>query len=883
MSIKRNLYAALKRLRYGALDRILWVDAICINQGDDEEKNLQVRSMARIYAYATRVVVWLEEATENHPLLGDDAVTTDSDAALEALRLDASGQGASRSPFGSSRNDHLAIMHMLERSWFQHVWVLQEVAAARHIIVASRSSEMDGYAFSVGLEKTLLVRTPPAEDAPSDEPPPDQANPLGSLTYLMKGAVHRAKRPAKTMLQKRFYLDIPPLAALLDLYHARKATDQRDRVFALIGLGSDHEDLFHRLANSLVSTGAAASVGIQAKGPIAIIRAKGWAAGVVVNAERGETWDTVHVEIESPSTPNEVFHWSSREGLRKWSKAWREDKRLVVFGKRPRHSDTIRAAPGSIRDGDIACLLQGSSALTILRSCSDYCIVILIGAHFVDDDDDDGTQRLLEEHAEGLVPRCPSPVARLMDMSLIWADVGLQEDAYEQFRKAVDDLASGLPPENTDLLLALDSADNSEAEITEAVLRAAAGNTDTDAVQMIGLLLHYASDAKSKVTDEVVLAAAMNERHGPAVMAFLINHPDLSINKQIPEPVFVAAAQTYGRDLSEFFERNSSRLEVTEQVVEAAISRCSGKDRGEAVECGGPGITITENLLVAAAMAGVEPVMKLLFDRCGDSLRIPKAMLVTVASSYRRRIEGRRPPEFKVDQAVVENAASDGDGRVIKLLLSQPGGGEFSINEAVFNAAAGNTQQGDQVMEVLLNRYGAEIQITGAVVEAHEATGRKKTLELLLDRRGHEVKISRGAMKAAASNTNFESKALVEFILAQRPLEAEIDEEVLMAVAKNDSYQHSAAQEQMVCALVSLLLCRCQPEVITQKVIKAAIGNRMSGNAILALLLDGGAGVASITTDVLTVAAGNEKYSAGMVAMFLDKQHGRMQNKEIGS
>ncbi len=57
--ITPNLFAALKRLRKGKRDRVLWVDAIFINQGDLVERSRQVRRMPSIYQRAWRVVVWL--------------------------------------------------------------------------------------------------------------------------------------------------------------------------------------------------------------------------------------------------------------------------------------------------------------------------------------------------------------------------------------------------------------------------------------------------------------------------------------------------------------------------------------------------------------------------------------------------------------------------------------------------------------------------------------------------------------------------------------------------------------------------------------------------------------------------------------------------------
>ncbi|PVH78412.1 HET-domain-containing protein, partial [Cadophora sp. DSE1049] len=63
-----NLAAALRQLRplkYRIRDRlcpserILWVDALCINQLDLEEKAHQVKEMAQIYKTAKRVLIWL--------------------------------------------------------------------------------------------------------------------------------------------------------------------------------------------------------------------------------------------------------------------------------------------------------------------------------------------------------------------------------------------------------------------------------------------------------------------------------------------------------------------------------------------------------------------------------------------------------------------------------------------------------------------------------------------------------------------------------------------------------------------------------------------------------------------------------------------------------
>lgn len=56
-----NLEGALHRLRGKITVQTFWIDAICINQKDDNEKMGQIPLMGKIYAQAERVVVWLGE------------------------------------------------------------------------------------------------------------------------------------------------------------------------------------------------------------------------------------------------------------------------------------------------------------------------------------------------------------------------------------------------------------------------------------------------------------------------------------------------------------------------------------------------------------------------------------------------------------------------------------------------------------------------------------------------------------------------------------------------------------------------------------------------------------------------------------------------------
>lgn len=109
--VGENLHLALLHLRKRILERIIWVDAVCIDQTNNEEKEHQIQFMAKIYGQANRVIVWLGKMIEN------------SDLALEAIRL-----AADKKPINSSNKEMIqqAILKLLQRPWFERIWVRQQ-------------------------------------------------------------------------------------------------------------------------------------------------------------------------------------------------------------------------------------------------------------------------------------------------------------------------------------------------------------------------------------------------------------------------------------------------------------------------------------------------------------------------------------------------------------------------------------------------------------------------------------------------------------------------------------------------------------------------------------------------------------------------------------
>lgn len=114
LDVAWNLYDALYHLRLSEKDRYLWVDTVCIDQSNNEERGHQVRLMGSIYQEANSVLIWLGCSREQTNCLFDIFAQRNHNAFDE---------------LSSSQASQLEIL--LQRPWFSRVWILQEIGNAR--------------------------------------------------------------------------------------------------------------------------------------------------------------------------------------------------------------------------------------------------------------------------------------------------------------------------------------------------------------------------------------------------------------------------------------------------------------------------------------------------------------------------------------------------------------------------------------------------------------------------------------------------------------------------------------------------------------------------------------------------------------------------------
>ena len=236
-----NLGIALERLRYEYAERLVWIDAICVNQSDFMERSQQVKLMKEIYSQAWRVVVWLGEDEEDNAETtirmienAADYCYSDSGALLKdvdnlnsilrAFHLDFELPWSkekqqrrfpgSRYEFDRTNNrDWKAVSKFYRNAWFTRIWIVQEVAFAPAIMYIG-THEVSWICVAAAA-KWFLAK---------------------SYTYV----VDDASRYRQAWLIYYLHLIKPtlPLSRLLGFVKSN-ATDPRDKVFALLSFLSE--------------------------------------------------------------------------------------------------------------------------------------------------------------------------------------------------------------------------------------------------------------------------------------------------------------------------------------------------------------------------------------------------------------------------------------------------------------------------------------------------------------------------------------------------------------------------------------------------------------------------------------------------------------------
>lgn len=136
--VRKNLRNALRSVRDKESDCWLWIDAICIDQQSDHERNHQVRLMADIYGTANVVLVWLQSADERADVARAFKFVH---AAATHDRSNQSVYHYSRAHLEDNKSNWRSVTKLCRLRYWSRKWIIQELVTARTVVLHVGDSE----------------------------------------------------------------------------------------------------------------------------------------------------------------------------------------------------------------------------------------------------------------------------------------------------------------------------------------------------------------------------------------------------------------------------------------------------------------------------------------------------------------------------------------------------------------------------------------------------------------------------------------------------------------------------------------------------------------------------------------------------------------------
>ena len=278
VEIRTNLEAALRSLRYSKRERLLWADALCIDQSDNDEKSSQVSLMSAIYRKANTVEAWLGESADDIDSTLTFLANLGTVSFLEAIN-DVQSRWLSMSTqerykgvislynhlFGTFHTEptakvefyspsqvplsvvldgseppslydfigpeeRLGAVRLIRRPWWLRLWVYQEFVLARNPMFRCGRKSHNGVAVCKGLRSIIdydheglckIYRENMADD-PCSTKGPDYFLTIGIFAGIAAETISMSE-----------------VVQLIILFQHAECYDNRDKVFAVLGIAED--------------------------------------------------------------------------------------------------------------------------------------------------------------------------------------------------------------------------------------------------------------------------------------------------------------------------------------------------------------------------------------------------------------------------------------------------------------------------------------------------------------------------------------------------------------------------------------------------------------------------------------------------------------------
>lgn len=273
--------------------------------------------------------------------------------------------------------------------------VLQEVAAARQVLMTCGSSEINGHAFCSGLSLMKGFY----------ENYPETVRLIQPVLYLLQDAIFRSRNGLISTATLR------PLCELIDTYFSHGSTERYDKIYALLGLTSDdviaagivpdYEITWASLLERLVKFFLHEDVSVSTWNDktLAVIESNSYLLGKIKSV-RDAGKGRVRVCVEP------------FKSIRTNTGAYRATQSIANW--------TLRVPSKAIHTDDLVCLVQGALKPTIIRRCSYFFEIIVLRVNPLGDET---TLKRLE--------LCPLTMNAKHKLSLTWYLEGSQQPRHK--------------------------------------------------------------------------------------------------------------------------------------------------------------------------------------------------------------------------------------------------------------------------------------------------------------------------------------------------------------------------------------------------------------------------------------------------------------------
>ncbi|KAI0440071.1 heterokaryon incompatibility protein-domain-containing protein [Xylaria telfairii] len=197
-----------------------WIDSICIDLANVEERGAQVQLMRRIYRNACKVVVWLGEGSDN-----TDQAIDFIEHLNNLIRQQIYSPEQIRSIFQNDRyhSNWAAVTEFFQRRWWTRIWTLQEYAMPESVSFWYGMRSVDRFA----VEGALMAGDQCTGLTFKETPAFSQGFNRRRVQKLHDLGEKSGARPSRSLVA---------LAAYSSCF---EATDDRDRLYGIRALATD--------------------------------------------------------------------------------------------------------------------------------------------------------------------------------------------------------------------------------------------------------------------------------------------------------------------------------------------------------------------------------------------------------------------------------------------------------------------------------------------------------------------------------------------------------------------------------------------------------------------------------------------------------------------